>query len=65
MALVKKTLIDALFAAETDGIKLTKDAERKVMTKCKSIANAIDDYIKSATITASFITISNSCFKVF
>lgn len=50
MALVKQTLIDALFAAETDGVELTKDAKTKIKTKCEAIASAIDDYIKSADV---------------
>ena len=50
MALVKKKLSDALYAAETSGVTLTKDAEKKVKSKCEAIASAIDDYIKSADI---------------
>jgi hypothetical protein len=50
MALVKQKLVDAFIAAETDGVKLTKDAEKKVKAKCEAIAAAIDEYIKSADI---------------
>ena len=50
MALVKKRLVDALYAAETSGVTLTKDAEKKVKSKCEAVASAIDEYIKSADI---------------
>tara|TARA_B100000212_G_C27083974_1_gene409340 strand:- start:89 stop:322 length:234 start_codon:yes stop_codon:yes gene_type:complete len=50
MALVKQKLIDALFAAETADVKLTKEAETKVKSKCEAVASAIDDYIKSADV---------------
>ena len=50
MALVKKKLVDALFEAETKDVSLTKEAETKVKAKCEAIADAIDDYIKSADV---------------
>lgn len=50
MALNKAKLIAALISAETDGVDLTSEARQGVILKCNAYADAIDEYIKSATV---------------
>ena len=52
MSLKKESLSKKLMAAEKSSLsgKLEKNEEKKLKEKCDLIAQAIDDYIKSATI---------------
>lgn len=52
MALDKNKLSNDLFKAETAGITMTPAAKSGVEKKCKAIADAIDKYVKSMTVTS-------------
>ena len=53
MALVPKTLEDALFDAETAGVTLTPAETAKIRARCFKVAAAIDAYIKTATVNVT------------
>lgn len=56
MALDKNKLLQSLIDAETDGVDLTSEAYQGVLLKCIAYADAIDDYIRSATVSVSVTT---------
>jgi hypothetical protein len=56
MALNKDKLLQALIDAETDSVELTPEAYQGVVLKCIAYADAIDEYIRSATVSVSVTT---------
>lgn len=52
MALDKSKLANELYDAETAGVDITPDAKSKVEKKCKAMADAIDQYVKSISVTS-------------
>lgn len=56
MALNKDKLLQSLINAETDGVELAPEAYQGVLLKCIAYADAIDDYIRSATVSVTVTT---------
>jgi hypothetical protein len=53
LALVPSILSQQLFDAETKDVQLTPESSAKIKQRCDAVAQAIDNYIKSATVNST------------